>query len=69
MLSVPPCFCSTKTRESCSVVKNVLDFRVNAVAEVASVSAAGAQKLARFFGYLGLNAPLLDARYDQIGVE
>jgi hypothetical protein len=39
------------------------------VAKVASMSVARRQKLARLFGRLGLNAPLLEARYDHIGVE
>jgi hypothetical protein len=52
-----------------SVVENILDFRVDAVAKVASVSVAGGQKLARLFCRLGLDAPFLDAGHNHIGVE
>jgi hypothetical protein len=52
-----------------SFVEYVLDFRVNAIAKVASMSFASAQKLSCFLGGFGLNAPLLDARYDHIGVK
>jgi hypothetical protein len=52
-----------------SVVTNVLDFCVDAVAKVAPVSITGAQKLARLFCRLGLDAPFLDTGHNHIGVE
>jgi hypothetical protein len=55
--------------KSGSVVENVLNLGVDAVTEMAPMPASRCQKLARLFGRLGLNAPLLDARHDHIGVE
>jgi hypothetical protein len=51
------------------VVDDVLNLRVDTVAKVTAMTVAGCQKLARFLGRLGFNAPFLDARYDHIGVE
>jgi hypothetical protein len=52
-----------------SVVDDVLDFGMDAIAKVASMALARGQKLARLFGRLGLNAPFLDAGHNYIGVK
>ena len=52
-----------------SVVDDVLNFGMDAVAKVASMALAGGQKLASLLRRLGLNAPFLDAGHDHIGME